>query len=160
MASYFMIHKFMNFCLYFSIYSSCGLKAAFCSDKFYTTFVVNSQTGKVEHNKSVYEESVTMMYRTIKEEALENVDAFENEPDHGLLGKSITRICNRLENYVFRYFILGFILVNILLRLLFTIIGLFFLICAPLCIVFAPFYMVMCAFVCLFCIDITVPSSH
>lgn len=159
-AAWFMIHKFMNNCYYYAIYSACGLKAAFYSKPFSNNFIVNPRTGKVEDDPSSLEETVTSDYNNVKQQARDNVKRFEDEPDHGLLGKSITRLCNRLDNWVFLYFFVGFVLVNILKRIAFIFSGLFFLLLVPLSILLAPFYTVLCGFVCVFFYDFTVPSHH
>ncbi|KAL4470158.1 hypothetical protein ABPG72_009083 [Tetrahymena utriculariae] len=159
-ASYFMIHKFINFCLQFALYSPCGLKSAIYPNQFATNFLVNPQTGKIEDDHDSMEDTVSRMYKNIKNTAKQNIENFENEPDHGLLGKSITRICNRIENWILRYFFLGFICTNILLRILFLIIGIFALILVPLSLVLAPFYTLLCVIICLICMDFTVPSNH
>jgi len=159
-AFYFMIHKFIHSLIYFAIFSPCGIKAALYRKRFANNFKVDPRTGRIVDDLESMEETVTSIYNNIKELARNNVRKFENEPDHGLLGKSIVRICNRLENWVLRYFLLGFILVNILLRLVFIIIGTIALILVPLSLVLAPLYTVLCLFLCLFCYDFTVPNRH
>ena len=64
-----MIHKFMNSCLYFAIYSPCGIKAALYPNQFATNFLVDPHTGKIEDDPDSMEDTVSKMYTDIKNEA-------------------------------------------------------------------------------------------
>lgn len=61
-----MIHKFIHNCLYFALFSPCGLKAAIYSSKFASNFLVESRTGKVIDDPDSMEDTATSMYRSIK----------------------------------------------------------------------------------------------
>ena len=124
--SYFMIQKWIHYFVYMAFYSQLSFKCVFYTKSYARGFIVNPNTGQLLEDNDSKVDSITSKFRKIKEEALDRIEQFENEPDVGLLGKSIVRIFNRMENYIWKYFIVGFIFVNIFMRIAVFIFVIFF----------------------------------
>lgn len=55
------------------------------------------------------------VFKTVIEGISKSRDDFEALPDEGLFGRKCSRLCNLIECYIFRFFIVGIICVLVLL---------------------------------------------
>jgi len=87
------------------LYGPLGAKALFSPRPFYPATKVNSTTGQLEVNWDIKVHTLCSRLLALCSAIAKSRQQFEARPDVGLLGKSITRICNLAWNYLF----LGFI---------------------------------------------------
>eukprot|EP00931_Biecheleriopsis_adriatica_P040170 TRINITY_DN22997_c0_g1_i1.p1 TRINITY_DN22997_c0_g1~~TRINITY_DN22997_c0_g1_i1.p1 ORF type:complete len:1035 (-),score=210.26 TRINITY_DN22997_c0_g1_i1:133-3177(-) len=93
------------------IYGPLGLKAICSPSAFYPATTLNRKTGVLETDTDMKVESLLSRLAALWSGIFESRSRFEAKPDVGLLGKSITRLCNLTWNYLF----LGFVGTTILL---------------------------------------------
>jgi len=97
------------FLFYNAINGQYGFKALIEPSEFYTNIKVNPDTGETRQAGDPTE-TVISTFRNILKSIKKSREDFENSPDTGIFGKKFTRICNLLENYLYKFFLLGIIL--------------------------------------------------
>ena len=97
------------FLFYNAINGQYGIKALLQTKEFYTNIKVNPDTGETRPAGDATE-TVISTFRNIMKSIKKSRADFENSPDTGIFGKKFTRICNLMENYLYKFFLLGIIL--------------------------------------------------
>ncbi|CAD8120514.1 unnamed protein product [Paramecium sonneborni] len=94
-----------------------GIRALFQCNVFYPDVEINMRTGVISHTNYSVTPVVVHMANVCKGINQSRRD-FENSPDTGFFGKNCARICNYVEVYFFRFFIVGIIGVLIIIPIL------------------------------------------
>lgn len=118
------------FLLYNALSGPFSLKALFSISAFYLNYEIDVVTGK-KKNFSDKTESVLSTFYNVLRSIKKSRNDFESAPDTGIFGKKFTRICNLLENYVFKLCFVGiliclfcfplFILINSMISIILSI---------------------------------------
>lgn len=97
------------FLLYNALSGPFSLKTLFSISAYYLNYEIDFVTGQ-KKNFSDKTESVISAFHNVWNSIKKSRDDFESAPDTGIFGKKFTRICNLLENYVFKFFFVGIII--------------------------------------------------
>mmetsp|Transcript_17808 Transcript_17808/g.53721 ORF Transcript_17808/g.53721 Transcript_17808/m.53721 type:complete len:569 (+) Transcript_17808:360-2066(+) len=87
------------------VYGPLGVKALLCRHTFHPQMRLDDRTGQLETDTDFTVQTLCSRLAALWEGIWKSREAFEATPDRGLLGKSITRVCNVAWNYVFRGFV-------------------------------------------------------
>ena len=107
----FYLSKKMSFHMFKYVYDGrYGIKGLLAKDDYYRDYTCIYKTGEVKKN---LDKVIPMRknFKNILEGIKKSRENFENTPDNGLFGKNIGRIFNKIECYLFRFFIVGLIIV-------------------------------------------------
>lgn len=91
--------------------SPVGLRCLCGIDDFDYDMTVRYDTGEITYYKR---KTVIGTFKAVLNGISQSRQHFENQPDLGLLGKNVSRLCNIIECYVFRFFFVGLILTLLL----------------------------------------------
>lgn len=97
------------FLFYNAINGQYGIKALIFPNEFYTNIKVNPTTGAAQPTGEPTETVISTFKNVMKSISKSRKD-FEDSPDTGIFGKKFTRICNLIENYIYKFLFLGVIL--------------------------------------------------
>jgi len=88
-----------------------GLRVIFSIDSFQVDQNIRYDTGIIDYT---YQASLLNQFFTVLEGIKDSRASFESQPDTGFFGKNFSRIFNLIECYIFRFLIVGVIILLIL----------------------------------------------
>lgn len=124
----YLLNSLFIFCVVIPFCSKLSLRALFSISPFYPRKICNKDTGAIISDRSKSNKTLTFVSRiaAIWNHVSKSRKTFEDQPDRGLLGKSVTRIFNVIWNYFIKGFIgtVGLILIYPILCLTVSLVSL------------------------------------